>query len=123
MSGRPSGARLALWTGIGLCVGLAVLSVVVDAGEYPGLSRASGRAFVRGPLPLVLVAAINLRALAAGRRWHRLVVVVNLLFLAAALRVLGGGAPPFFWLQGATAALLFVASVGLLDPRSREHAA
>ena len=84
--------------GIVLAVGLAATLLLSDAGEYPGISAAALRAFGRGPLPLLLIAALNLRALGAGRGWRLLTSGANLLLLGLAIQRLHRGAPPALWL-------------------------
>ena len=93
---------------------MAILLLVVDAGEYPGVSRPALRAFARGPLPLLLIAALNVRALSGGRTWRLLAVGANLLLVGASSRLLGRGAPPFFWLLAGVAVMLLAASIAAL---------
>src|SRR5688572_20260059 len=98
--------------GIVLAVGLAAMLLLSDAGEYPGISRAALRAFGRGPLPLLVVAALNLRALGEGRGWRLLTFGANLLLLGLAIQRLHRGAPPAIWLLLVVAILLTLGSAG-----------
>ena len=87
--------RGAVRAAVVLCLALAALLLAADAGEYPGWSRAGVRALARGVLPLLLVAALNLRALGAGRGWRLGALAANVALLVAALRLVRPGAPPF----------------------------
>ena len=113
---RPFPFRLLLRVAAVLCLLLAALLLSADAGEYPGLSRAGLRALARGALPLLLVAALNLRLLAPTRPrrgWRWAALGGNLLLLGAALRALvPGGAPPFFWMLAVVALLLTIGVAG-----------
>src|SRR5687767_11831338 len=103
--------------GIVLAVGLAATLLLSDGGEYPGISAAALRAFGRGPLPLLLIAALNLRALGAGRGWRLLTSGANLLLLGLAIQRLHRGAPPALWLLLVVAVLLTLGSAGSVYPR------
>ena len=115
-------ARLVLRVAVILCLALATLILVVDANEYPGMSRAGLRVFVRGVLPLLLVAALNLRAIRAGRGWRLGALAGNVALLADALRLVTPGGPPVGWLLLGVASLLVVGSAGLLRRRAGERA-
>ena len=104
--------RPVVLAGIGLGLGLAALLLLSDAGEYPGLSRAALRAFGRGPLPLLVIAGLNLHALGAGRGWRLLTFGANLLLLGLAIQRVHEGAPPAIWLLLVVALLLTVGSAG-----------
>jgi hypothetical protein len=110
-----------------LCLLLAALLLGADAGEYPGHSRAGVRALVRGPVPLLLVAALNLRALDAAARWRGWRWTAfggDLVLLGTTLRLLGrGGAPPSAWLLAAVALLLTAGAAGLLGAARRQAGA
>jgi hypothetical protein len=103
--------------GIVLGLGLAALLLLSDAGEYPGFSRAALRAFGRGPLPLLVIAALNLRALGAGRGWRLLTFGANLLLLGLAIQRVHHDAPPAIWLLLVVAVLLTLGSAGWVYPR------
>src|SRR4051794_15663350 len=110
--GAPSSARAASISGwllrlaAVLCLLLAALLLAVDAREYPGLTWAGVRALSYGALPLLAVGVLNLRALDAGRSWRLAALVADVILLAVALHDVGRGAPPFFWMRLAAAALL-----------------
>ena len=115
-------SRFVVRAAVVLCLALAALILVVDADEYPGMSRAGLRVFVRGVLPLLLVAALNLRAVRAGRGWRLGALAANVALLADALRLVTRGGPPVGWLLLGVASLLVVGSAGLLRRRAGERA-
>ena len=116
MMGRIS---LVVRLGTVLLLALAALLLGIDAGEYPGLSRAGLRALAQGALPLLVAGLINLRALRAGRGWRWLAVAVNILLLSVALNHVRRGAPPFFWMLLGVACLLVLGSIGLIAASAR----
>src|SRR5690348_15326207 len=114
----PSGRLLRASSVLSLL--LAALLLAVDAREYPGLTRAALRALSLGALPLFAVGVLNLGALDAGRRWRLVALLADLTLLAVALRDVGRGAPPFFWMRLGVAALLVAGVAGLLLSPARE---
>ena len=96
--------------GVVLTLLLAALMLGADAGEYPGMTRAGMRALSRGAVPLVVVAGLNFLAIRGRRPVRVLAFAINVVFLAAMLRMSRSGAPPFVWIGTAVAALLVAAS-------------
>ena len=113
--------RISLLVRLGavLLLALAALLLGIDAGEYPGLSRAGLRALAQGALPLLVAGAINLQALRAGRIWRWCAITVNILLLAVALNHVRRGSPPFFWMLLGAACLLVLGSAGLIAVGAR----
>jgi len=117
--------RATLWVGVVACALLAVLALGAHAGEYPLLSRPGIRAVASDVLPLLWAIVLNLVALEVvptGRlrgAGTRLAVVGNVLLLAAGVRPLGPGAPPFPYLLTGVATLLVIGSLGCLAGRAR----
>jgi hypothetical protein len=100
-----------LWrAGIVLCLALAALLLAVDASEYPGFSRPGLRALLFGALPLLVVGAVNLGALSAGRGWRGAAIAGDVALLAVAVPLVRRGGPPFPWLLLVTAVLLVACS-------------
>jgi hypothetical protein len=106
--------RRLLQTASILCLLLAALLLAVDAREYPGLTRAGVRALSYGALPLLAVGVVNLIALNAGRRWRLAALAADAILLAVSLRDVAHGAPPYFWMRLAVAALLVAGVAGAL---------
>ena len=107
-------SRVVVRAAAALCLALAALLLVVDAREYPGVSLPALRALGRGVLPLIAIAVINLRAAGGGRGWRLLALAANVVLLGAAVRLIGRGAPLFFWMLAVVAVALVIGSVGLL---------
>jgi hypothetical protein len=97
-----------------LVLALAAILLAADAAEYPGLSRAGLRALGQGALPLLVIGAVNLYALQAGRIARWCAAGANVLLLYVALTRVHRGAPPFFWMLVGVALVLVLSSASLL---------
>lgn len=116
MAAEHLGVRVTFAVRLGavMVLALAAILLAVDAGEYPGFSRAGLLALFRGALPLLAIGTINLYPLRAGRIARLCAVVANLVLLYVALTRVYRGAPPFFWMVVGVALMLFLSSAGLL---------
>lgn len=122
LASRVRASRLLVRLAILLLLALLALMLAADSAEYRALSRAGVRVFTRGVLPLGLVAALNFHALDAGRGWRLAALGANVAVLAAGVRLLQPGAPPFVAIlcTVGTVLVLAMAALMVIDARSRE---
>jgi hypothetical protein len=114
-------ARVALRVAIVLCLATAAVVLAALSREYPGWSRAGLRAALVEVIPLVLVPALHLGALAAtaeprrGTRgaWLGASLLADVLLLVATLPHARRGAPPVSLALPVLAAAMALGTVGL----------
>ena len=108
--------RVVLRIGVLLCLAVAAVTLVALSGEYPGQTPAGLRVAVTEPLPLALVAWLNVAALhAGGARWLRVAAVVaDVALFASTVPYARPGAPPLSLALPAVAALMAIGAAGVV---------
>jgi len=104
-----------LRVGVLLCLAAAAVILVAQSGEYPGRTAAGLRVAATEPLPLALLAWLDLAALhARGARWLRVAAVVaNLALFAVTVPDARAGAPPVSLALPVVAALMAIGAAGV----------
>lgn len=125
--GVERAARIAIRVGALALLVIAAIVLLVQSDEYPGRTAAGLRVALREPLPLALLAWLNLAALDPDARTLRIVVpaAANVALLVATLPGARAGAPPISLALPCVAALLAASAVALavvVAARARTHA-